>query len=101
MESRVLKDVSLDLLVGGVVQQAGGVQAFQRELDTDGFARYLTLGKADNRLDMAWDNSLNKNAVIYADYSHALVEQFLLSETAGWVAQIKISPSETGNQIIL
>ena len=50
MQSRVLKDVSLDLLVGGVVQQAGGVQSFQGELDADGFARYLTLGKADNRL---------------------------------------------------
>ena len=50
VQSRVLKDVILDLLIGGVVQQTGGVQAFQRELDTDGFARYLTLGKADNRL---------------------------------------------------
>ena len=52
MQSCVLKDVILDLLIGGVVQQTGGVQAFQRELDTDGFARYLTLGKADNRLDV-------------------------------------------------
>ena len=51
MQSCVLKDVILDLLIGGVVQQTGGVQAFQRELDTDGFARYLTLGKADNRLN--------------------------------------------------
>ena len=51
MQSCVLKDVILDLLIGGVVQQTGGVQAFQRELDTDGFARYLTLGKLDYRLN--------------------------------------------------
>jgi len=37
---------------------------------------------------MPWDNSVNKNAVICADYSHALVEQFPLSETVEWAALI-------------
>ncbi len=50
MQSRVLKDVILDLLIGGVVQQAGGVQAFQGELDADGFALYPALGKAHHRI---------------------------------------------------
>lgn len=41
-------------------------------------------GHQDYALNMPWDNSVNKNAVICADYSHALVEQFPLSETVVW-----------------
>ena len=33
---------------------------------------------------MPWDNSVNKNAVIHADNSTVLVEQFPLSETVVW-----------------
>ena len=52
VQTGVLKDVVLDLLIGRVIQQAGGVQAFQGELDTDRFARYLALGKFHHRLDV-------------------------------------------------
>ena len=37
---------------------------------------------------MPWDNSLNKNAHIYAVAATALVEQFPVAETVEWAALI-------------
>ena len=52
-------------------------------------SRFLRHGKevlllavqAAYRLDMSWDNSVNKKVIIYAVSPTVLVEQFQLSET--------------------
>ena len=40
----------------------------------------------DDDFAMPWDNSVNKNAIIYAVAATVLVEQFPVTETVEWAA---------------
>ena len=84
MESVLLLHPLLDLLVCSPLLKPGHIHIFKRELHPNILTRYVSLGKLDNRLDMNWDNSVNKTVSIYADCSSSLVEQFPLSETVEW-----------------
>ena len=86
MEAVLLLYPRLDLLICSALLKPGHVHVFEREFHSDILTRYVSLGKLDNRLNMPWDNSVNKMVSIYADCSSSLVEQFPLSETVEWTA---------------
>ena len=55
----------------------------------------LLLGQKNDRLHMPWDNSVNKNAIIYAVVTTVLMGQFPLSKTIEWAALMASLP-QTG-----
>ena len=46
----------LDLLVCSALPESGHIHVFKREFNFDILTRYVSLGKLDNRLDMARGN---------------------------------------------
>ena len=80
----MLQHILLDLRKGCPILKFGHIHIFQRELNPNLFRVDLALGKQDNRLDMPWDNSVNKTVSIYADCSSSLVEQFPPSKAVEW-----------------
>ena len=78
----MLQHIGLNLLIGGVVQDAGGVQVFQREFDPDAFALNIALGKLNHRLhvvDPAEHIQLHPTVAILVQIGIYLDENYLLS----------------------
>ena len=51
----------LDLLICSPLLKPGHFHVFKRELNSDFIARYVFLGKLDNRLDVPGDVAMNVN----------------------------------------
>ena len=67
-EAEGFQDVGLDLVVGGLCLGSGQVGVLQVEGHADGHIRIFS-DQLNNRLDMSWDNSVNKMAHIYAAHT--------------------------------
>ena len=61
MESILLLYPLLDLLICSTLLKAGHIHVFEREFNSDILTRYISLGKLDNRLNVARENDLDSH----------------------------------------
>ena len=61
MEAVLLLHPRLDLLVSSPLLKPGHIHVFEREFNSDILTRYVSLGKLNNRLDVARGNETTKS----------------------------------------
>ena len=64
MESVLLLHPPLDLFVCSAPPESGHVHVFKRKFNSDILTRYVSLGKSDNRLDVARENDITGTYLI-------------------------------------